>query len=428
MNKKVIIVSCLYIFFLLCTTALFSQNNPVVAVLDFEVHGMSQKDSSALIDSLTAELYKTNKFIVIARADSDKVLQEQEKSLQDIFNQEQQVKMGKLLSAHQVVTGSIRKVGKNIVVNIRLIDVETSKVLQTANGTYNGLADIINDCPSFAFTLAGLSSEINVAGTTWEFELGDTITFLAGGIVYFNKINAKGKWQQKGRRIVFDCNNFTGYDVVIEGNQMKGVWYRIKTPEKTNPTFLTKTLLPDEETVQVKLDDTTWKIDESGESILFFKDGLVVFPRKQMTGSWIRMGSRISIDVNYITKYDLNIKNKNTITGDRHLANNPTERHPVSFTLQRNNIDKSQAPGIEGSTWLWSTKSTVTFLKNGTTQFSHTEYKGVWKQQGAYVEFEINTSQLVVFHMYIFADEMKGILRQVENQNNKYHSDLKRIK
>jgi TolB-like protein len=424
--KKKVFTLC----FVLCVMSAalgFSQEKPVVAVLDLETQGVSIKERGAFIDRLTAELYKTGKFVVISREDRDKLLKEQANSLRDAFDEKRQIKIGKLLSANQVVTGSIRKIGKNLVVDLRLLDVNTSKMLQTAGASYTGITEVINDCSSLAFTLAGLSSRYDVTGTTWEFGLGNTITFLDGGIVYFNKLNARGHWKQKGNRVVFDCNNFTGYQVVIEGEKMKGVWYRIKTPKDTSPTFLSKTPPPDKEIIKVSLENTTWQCNENKEKILFFKGGLVVFPDRQTSGMWLRRGNRVAVEVGYVTAYDLVVKDKKSITGTRHLENNPNERFPVTFSLQRTRIDKAPAVRLSGTTWQWSTKSTVTFLKNGTTKFSHTSYKGTWKQQGSYVEFDINTGQRVVFYMYIFGDKMKGVLCQVEKRNNTYHSNLKRL-
>lgn len=101
------------------------------------------------------------------------------------------------------------------------------------------------------------SGSLSVAGTTWRFpssrsqialpsggEISTTVAFLADGTTSFGGLppgtSTGGHWKQDGTSLVFDCNDFTEYRVVITGNEMKGTWARLKGDDtgRTNPTSL----------------------------------------------------------------------------------------------------------------------------------------------------------------------------------------------
>lgn len=82
-----------------------------------------------------------------------------------------------------------------------------------------------------------------LGGTQWRFPAGkvalpgaeaggNTVTFREDGTVHFGGLPAGaqtgGHWQRDGNELVFDCNDFTEYRVVIDGNRMSGQWKRLK--------------------------------------------------------------------------------------------------------------------------------------------------------------------------------------------------------
>lgn len=82
-----------------------------------------------------------------------------------------------------------------------------------------------------------------VAGTTWQFGGGSSkVTFFSNGEVDFSDTEAGGKWRQDGNKLSFDCNNFTLFEVTIEGDQMTGTWRRLQGEDVgiTAPTSLTR--------------------------------------------------------------------------------------------------------------------------------------------------------------------------------------------
>ncbi len=411
----------------LLTAPVFGQGKPVVAVLDLEANGFTREEKVVAVDSLTRALFGTGRFTVIARSDRDKILKEQSQSFQDAYDAASQVRVGRLLSANMIVAGSLAKVGKKIILDLRLIDLETSKILQTAHGSYDIMSGLINDGAVLAGTLASYAFDLALTGTTWEFSLGDSITFQEGGIVMFNNLNSTGKWKQTGHRVVFDCNGFTGYEVTVKDDSLEGVWYRIATPDQTNPTSLRKVKAAAASVSPVSLPGSIWRMNDNPDDIVVFYDGgLAVFPKTFSTGAWVRIADRLSIDIGYTDAYDITLgAAADRCEGFRHPANNPKARQPVRFQLVTMRKPESQSKSIAGTTWTWKNGTTARFNTDGTASFSHTPSGGHWQQRGDQVTFTLKVNGTnVFFSMYIFHDEMKGVFFRGNANNSLFHTDV----
>jgi uncharacterized protein YndB with AHSA1/START domain len=84
-----------------------------------------------------------------------------------------------------------------------------------------------------------------IAGTCWEFD-GESgavalpvskvvrpsptlVDFMADGTVHIRNNSfppCSGRWTQQGDSVTFDCNGFTQYQVLLDGNRMQGRWTR----------------------------------------------------------------------------------------------------------------------------------------------------------------------------------------------------------
>lgn len=81
-----------------------------------------------------------------------------------------------------------------------------------------------------------------IENTTWAWSDepdAPTVTFRSGGIAIFSHWE-DGRWKLKGDRLQFDCNQYTMYDVIIDGDSMRGEWYRIPNPTERSWTALRK--------------------------------------------------------------------------------------------------------------------------------------------------------------------------------------------
>lgn len=104
-----------------------------IVVLDLEVPEHLKAQQISLSDRLRSELVNTGKFIIVERGKMKQMLEEQELPLYGIVDSNSAAKIGKLLGAKQIVAGSLSKVGSIFSISTRIVDVESGKVVITAD-------------------------------------------------------------------------------------------------------------------------------------------------------------------------------------------------------------------------------------------------------------------------------------------------------
>lgn len=135
------------------------------AVLDFRaLTVLKHDDIVALTNKFRASLAETKKFILLERTDMEAILKEQDFSLSDVVcnTAECAVQVGQLLAAEKMIIGDLGKVGESYTVTVRLMDVSTGKVEQTASEEYQGASEgLIGTFDVLAQKLAGLYRKDN---------------------------------------------------------------------------------------------------------------------------------------------------------------------------------------------------------------------------------------------------------------------------
>ena len=111
-----------------------------IAVLDFDGDGVSQSETRTLTNRLRDEIFNTGIYIVLERGKMDEVLKEQGFQQTGCTTSECAVEVGRMLGVQQMVAGSIGKVGTVYTVSARIFDVQTGKILKSAN--YDHIGDL----------------------------------------------------------------------------------------------------------------------------------------------------------------------------------------------------------------------------------------------------------------------------------------------
>ena len=113
---------------------------PTIAILDFDIGlvlGQSADDYQALRRGLSSmmisELASAPALRVVERAQISQILQEQNLTRDDRVDQATAVRLGRLLSARYMVTGTLFDNRGDLRIDARLFDVETSQILQTVS-------------------------------------------------------------------------------------------------------------------------------------------------------------------------------------------------------------------------------------------------------------------------------------------------------
>ena len=128
-----------------------------VAVLEFRsAGGVDPSEAAILTNRFRGILVNTQKFEVVERDKMRDILNAQDFNISDACNSaECAVQVGQLLGVEQMIAGDIGKIGQTWTIDLRLIDVQTGKIVVTKSedfkGEIDGLLDIMrNIAISFA--------------------------------------------------------------------------------------------------------------------------------------------------------------------------------------------------------------------------------------------------------------------------------------
>ncbi len=104
-----------------------------VAVLPFEASGEVSQAFISFEDNLINALTERDRFNMVEREKLDIVLQEQQLSKTKLIDNKTAVKVGKLLAAQSIITGSVVETRKGVEIVARMIDAETSEILAASD-------------------------------------------------------------------------------------------------------------------------------------------------------------------------------------------------------------------------------------------------------------------------------------------------------
>ena len=125
-------------FFLFLIIGLTKSQNITIAILDFDAKGVSKTEAGQLTNRLRNELFKTGAYVVLERGKMEEVLNEQGLQQSGICETECAVEVGRLLGVQQMVAGSVGKVGDVFTVSARIFDVQSGKILKSADFDHIG--------------------------------------------------------------------------------------------------------------------------------------------------------------------------------------------------------------------------------------------------------------------------------------------------
>ncbi len=144
----------LTLLFILSTLQIYTDDKPVIAVLDFKYSGISALEAAVLIDYLTASIVETDKFRVIQKAGRNAILLEQEFSLSYMTDERYHVKIGRLLSANQVVVGSIGIFRDKYLLTLKLIDIQSGETLKIETDKFDSTDELLEQGKYLAYKIA----------------------------------------------------------------------------------------------------------------------------------------------------------------------------------------------------------------------------------------------------------------------------------
>lgn len=173
-STKTMNILCLSILFLtMALSPVFAQNEmPAVypaAILPFEERGSAVKDlGQKAADILFAKLSAQSELMLVERRDIETILQEAEINLSGMVNPSEATKVGQLIGAKIIITGSVFEVTQKLYLVAKIIGTETSRVIAvSANGRMDELAALSEQlADQVAQTITQKSSQLVPKTTT----------------------------------------------------------------------------------------------------------------------------------------------------------------------------------------------------------------------------------------------------------------------
>lgn len=103
-----------------------------LAVFDLMGEEVDSLDAAAATRFLVTDIVKTGKFIVLDRANIERILGEQAFQRSGVTSPDDAARLGRLLNVQKILLGSLLKLGGEYYLNVNVVDVETAAIVLAA--------------------------------------------------------------------------------------------------------------------------------------------------------------------------------------------------------------------------------------------------------------------------------------------------------
>ncbi|MEK6793391.1 MAG: CsgG/HfaB family protein [Spirochaetota bacterium] len=169
-------------------SAVFSAQRTRVGILPFQAKGVSASDADVVSELFRNAVVDNGQFDVLDRNNMGAILKEQEFQKSGCTESECAVKIGRVLNMQYMFYGSLMKLGDSYIVSVGLADVETSKIVKTAQERFSKIDQAIDNVKTIAETLARTDTPKPVIRPPAAEQKGDAKGINAKTIVFFSSI------------------------------------------------------------------------------------------------------------------------------------------------------------------------------------------------------------------------------------------------
>ena len=126
---------------------------PLIAVLPFQAIEVAASTAQIIATLFETNLVNTNAYTVLSQNERQQILSAQEASVSDCTDEACAVEIGKLLASEQIIMGTVAALGKKLIINAKIIDVETSKTLAAGNISAASIEELDIACEQLTISL-----------------------------------------------------------------------------------------------------------------------------------------------------------------------------------------------------------------------------------------------------------------------------------
>lgn len=147
---------------LLSASAVFATEKPRVAVVPFTGIEVSKSDSAGMTLLFETAIQNTGCFDLIEQTRAEAILEAQEYSLTECADESCAVEIGRLLSAEQILMGTVGRLGGLYYLNVKVIDVQTGRNMSAQKARAETLESLVFKIEELASALAdAISSSLD---------------------------------------------------------------------------------------------------------------------------------------------------------------------------------------------------------------------------------------------------------------------------
>ena len=145
------------------------KEKPTITVLPFQSVEVPESVSVVISTLFETNLVNTGAYTVLSQGERDRILKAQEAFTADFADEVQAIRIGELLSAKQIILGTVAILGSKYIINAKIIDVSTSETLAAGSVNASSLDDLDIACLELTTTLVtGTPASIAVSGVRAE--------------------------------------------------------------------------------------------------------------------------------------------------------------------------------------------------------------------------------------------------------------------
>lgn len=148
------VVLC-FLFSVLVGIPVFSQSN-VVTIVPFASQGISPGDAETFTEMFISEYARVTKSDVADRSNFDGIIAQHKFQVSEWSNDEKVAKLGKAMNAEKIICGRLSVFGYSITFTARILDVNSTKVLNSINWKGGSFDELLAGMTNIAKDLGGM--------------------------------------------------------------------------------------------------------------------------------------------------------------------------------------------------------------------------------------------------------------------------------
>ena len=137
------------------TFSVFCTEPRIITVLDFETSGVSRQEMVLFVDYLSSSVSDTDNYTLIDRRQRETILSEAEFSNSGCADESCAIEIGQILSANEMIVGSIGSIGSLYILNVKLVDVATGKTINDVSDKFDSIESLVNETETVISELFG---------------------------------------------------------------------------------------------------------------------------------------------------------------------------------------------------------------------------------------------------------------------------------